>query len=271
MILKKLHWTLKRHPFLYMTRFRLLSRNSNKAAISSLSYNTYNKKEKIPQNYYEVNAEVFPEGKPDTDLDLIKHLVTWLNQHSKVGPGLSEPSDRALDTMLYGNGGVCSDMAQIFNNFCVINAIQVREWGTTSAPFNRSNGGHSFNEVYARELDKWVLVDPSWGMLFYDQNNMPLSVLEVYHLSRQGIPVLSHSFFKDKVIEEAQVKKNYLNPDIAPFLICDYRNATYDRFLKLARPHVPVFVIHFFVYLLGKSYHYKFPLDNYKKIFSKLS
>lgn len=268
MILNKLHWTLKRHPFLYMTRFRLLSRNSNKEAIRSISYNAFNKKEDIPQNFYVINAQVFLEGKPDTDLALIKNLVTWLYHHSKVGPGLSEPSDRALETMVHGSGGVCSDMAQIFNNFCVINGIKVREWGTTSAPFNRSNGGHSFNEIYAKELKKWLLIDPSWGVLFYDQANMPLSVLEVYQLSRQGVPVQYRSFIENKVIEEDHVKKNYLNTDITPFLICNYRNATYDRFLKLARPHLPVFVIHFFVYLLGKSYHYKFPLDNYKKIFS---
>lgn len=268
MIFKKLHWTLKRHPFLYMSRFRLLSRNSSEAAISSISYNFFNKKEDIPRNYYDINAKIFEHGKPDTDLAVIKQLVTWLYEHTKVGPGLSEPSGRALDTMLYGSGGVCSDMAQIFNNFCVINDIQVREWGTTSAPFNRANGGHSFNEVYVKELEKWLLIDPSWGVLFYNEQNAPLSVLELYHLSRQGDKIYYRSFIENKVIDEAHVLKNYLNDDITPFLICHYRNSTYDRFLKIGRPYVPVFIIHFFVYLLGKSYHYQFPIDDYKKIFS---
>ena len=44
-------------------------------------------------------------------------------------PGLSVPSEEALKIMLAGKGGVCSDMVQIFNNFCVINDIKVREWG----------------------------------------------------------------------------------------------------------------------------------------------
>ena len=268
MILKKIHWTLKRHPFLYMTRFRLLSKNSNETAIASISYNTLNSKEDIPRNFYDINTEIFEQGKPDTDLALVKQLVTWLYEHTKVGPGLSEPSDKALDIMLYGKGGVCSDMAQIFNNFCVINAIQVREWGTTSAPFNRANGGHSFNEVYIKELQKWVLIDSSWGGLFYNEQEIPLSVLELYQLSRNGQPVHYCSIIESKIIEETQITKNYLNADITPFLICDYRNKVYDRYLNFARPHVPVFIIHFFVYLSGKSYYYKFPLDDYKKIFS---
>lgn len=268
MIIKKLHWILRRHPFLYMTRFRLLSKNSSENAIASISYNTLNKKDDIPSNFYDVNNEIFLQEKPDTDFARVKQLVTWLCKHTKVGPGLSESSDKALDILIYGKGGVCSDMTQIFNNFCVINGIQVREWGTTSAPFNRANGGHSFNEVYILELEKWLLVDPSWGVLFYNDFEIPLSVLELYQLSRSGHPVHYASFIEDKYIDESHVNKNYLNADITPFLICNYRNKIYDRYLKLFRPYVPVFIIHFVVYLWGKSYHYKFPMDDYRKIFS---
>ena len=89
-----------------------------------------------------------------------------------------------------------------------------------------------------------------------------------YELSRTNKNVNFHSFIEGKVIELEQVTKNYLNSDITPFLICEYRNKTYDWYLNLARPHVPVFIIHFFVYLSRRSYYYKFPLDDYKKIFS---
>lgn len=267
-MLKKLRWTVKRHPFLYMTRFRLLSKNSSVAAIQDLSYNTWNKKEEIPEYFYNINAKIFEGGTPASDLELVKHLVSWLCMHTKVGPGLSEPSAKALETMVYGKGGVCSDMAQIFNNFCVINDIQVREWGTTSAPFSRANGGHSFNEVYSKELQKWLLIDPSLGLLFYNEEEMPLSVLELYQLVRTKKMISYQSFIEGKNIEETQVAKNYLNSDITPFLICAYRNKIYDSYLKLARPYVPVFLIHFLVYTLGRSYHYKFPLDDYRKIFS---
>ncbi|WP_158524992.1 transglutaminase-like domain-containing protein [Winogradskyella epiphytica] len=246
-----------------------MSKNSSIEAIQDLSYNDWNAKEDIPPYFYEINTKIFKDGKPDADLELIKQLVTWLYSHSKVGPGLSEPSDKALETLLYGKGGVCSDMAQVFNNFCVINDIKVREWGTTSAPFSRDNGGHSFNEVFIKELNKWVLIDPSWGMLFFEENKeQPLSVLKVFEFSRKRQKLVFSSFIRNKDITKSQVNKNYLNPDITPFLICAYRNKTYDRYLKLYRAYLPVFIIHFLVYLTNKSYHYKFPLDNYKSIFS---
>ncbi|TDU34425.1 transglutaminase superfamily protein [Gelidibacter sediminis] len=268
MFLKKLHWTFKRHPFLYISRFWLLSKNSSASAIANTSYNTLNTKESIPSCFFKVNERIFEHGKPDTDLECIKKLVTWLNRHTHVGPGVSAPSDRALQIMMYGKGGVCSDIAQIFNNFCVINDIQVREWGTTSVPFNVGNGGHSFNEFYSKELQKWILIDASLGVLFYGAQNNLLSVLGLYKKVRLGHAIEYRTIFKNNAIENEQIVKNYLNSDITPFLICDYRNATYDRFLKIGRPFIPVFVIHFLVYLLGKSYHYKFPLDNYKKIFN---
>lgn len=268
MLIKKLRWTVKRHPFLYKTRFWLLSHNAEEDAIQGNSYNVWNKKEDIPRCFYEVNAQVFKQGRPRSDFELIKQLVSWLNAHTRMGPGLSEPSDKVLKTMLYEKGGVCSDMVQIFNNFCVINNIQVREWGTTSTPFNKDNGGHSFNEVFIKEWQKWVLIDPSWGLLFYDDNKVPLSVIELFQKVRTAQTVSYNSFIKDKHLEASQVFKNYLNADITPFLICGYRNKVYDAYLRMTRPFIPVFIVHFVVYVLGKSYHYKFPMDDYRNIFN---
>ncbi|MDW5290732.1 transglutaminase domain-containing protein [Formosa sp. PL04] len=267
MLLKKLRWTLKRHPFLYTSRFRLLSQNSNANAISELSYNDWNTKADIPDYFNKINSKIFSEGKPNSELEFAIQLSVWLCAHTKVGPGLSESSAKALETMLYGSGGVCSDMAQIFNNFCVINDVKVREWGTTSAPFNTGNGGHSFNEVYVTKLKKWVFIDPSWGMLLYNAQDEPVSVLELFELARSGATVKNYCFIDGKTIDEAPLMKNYLNTDITPFLICNYHNKTYDYYLERGRPHIPVFIIHFMVYVTGKSYHYKFPIDDYKNIF----
>lgn len=268
MPLKKLHWVIKRHPFLYLTRFRLLSKNSNIDDIGAFYYNRINKKIDIPSYFFEINQKIFNAGKPKTDFEVVKMISLWLRNHIKGGPGLSEPSDIALEIMLAGEGGVCSDMAQIFNNFCVINDIKVREWGTTTAPFNRDYGGHSFNEFYSHEWKKWVLIDPSWNLLFYNGNDIPLSVIEVYQLLRQQVAVRYDSFNPNRELAVKNVCKNYLNPNIAPFLVCDYRNKIYDAFLRYTRPYLPVFITHFAIYLLNKSYHYRFPLDDYNKIFS---
>ena len=268
MILKKVSWFFKRHHFLYITRFKLLSRNANITAIANCSYNECNTPKDIPENFKTINTQIFAQGKPTSDMALVQQLSLWLRAHIKGGPGLSEPSDKALQIMLAGKGGVCSDMAQIFNNFCVINGVLVREWGTTRAPFNKQYGGHSFNEVFIKELNKWVLIDVYASLLFYNEIAEPLSVIELYQRVRTNKEIVFKSFAQDSEVDAANVTKNYLDPDTTPFLICNYSNKTYDAFLGCFRPHIPVFIIHFMVFLLGKSYHYRFPLDNYKKIYS---
>ena len=269
MTLKKILWTLKRHPFLYLARFRLLSKNSTENEIAGFTYNAVNSKSGIPCHFNHVNSMMFEDGKPNSDIDLVKKICSWLVNNIKGGKGLSVPSEEALKIMLAGEGGVCSDMVQIFNNFCVINDIQVREWGVTRAPFNRDYGGHSFNEVFIKELNKWIMIDVSYCSLFYlEESDEPLSVIEFYKLLRSGEKVSYNFFNGDKDVFRKSINKNYLNSDNVPFLIYKYSNKTYDSFLKVLSPVTPVFIIHFLIYLIGKSYNYKFPLDDYKKIFS---
>ena len=271
MIRKKIRWLVKRHPLLYKIRFKLLSKNSDLTGIEGISYNQVNKASEIPLNYHEVNAKIF-EGVSDTltDLEKVIKIASWLKANIKGGSGLSEPSEMALNTMLSGDGGVCSDMAQVFNNFCVINDILVREWGATSAPFNLNYGGHSFNEVYISELNQWVLIDVSYTIFFYDSRNNKLSVPEFFKLKRQNKKVVYKSFVEDSEAVKEAVDKNYLNESIVPFLICDYSNKTYDWHLSRFRPFFPIFTIHFFIFMINKSYHYKFPLDNFKDIFNRV-
>lgn len=269
MIFKKILWSIKRHPFLYLTRFKLLSKNSSITGIDQDSYNSVNPKEDIPKYFYEINEQIFKEGKAKNDLDIIKQISIWLYKNIKGGPGLSVPSEEALKIMIEGKGGVCSDMAQIFNNFCVINDITVREWGSTHSPFNKEYGGHSFNEVFCKELGKWVLIDVYYCVLFYSNNNTsPLSVIELYQTIRNDKKVEFITFNNLKELDKENIENIYLYPGTTPFLICNYSNKVYDNFLRYTRPYIPVFISHFFVYLIGKSYHYRFPLDNYKKLFS---
>ena len=268
MIFKKIFWVFKRHPFLYIARFKLLSKNSNVDDVNGYNYNLINSKKDIPLFFNEINEKIVADYKPTSDFALVKHLSVWLQTEIKGGPGLSEPSDTALHIMLSGKGGVCSDMAQIFNNFCVINDIKVREWGTTRAPFDKVYGGHSFNEVYSTDLNKWVLIDVYNSLLFFSDSDNPLSVIELYQLLRKKEPVQFKTFNAANIVEDSNVVRNYFHPDTVPFLICNYSNKTYDTFLRYTRPHFPVFVVHVILYMLGTSYHYRFPLDDYKKIFS---
>lgn len=267
MILKKIAWAIKRHPYLYLMRFRLLSKNISKEDIASRYYNLMNDASDIPENYFAVNKKIFPNSAQDQTLNTVLVLSSWLQKNIKGGPGLSEPSDAALNIMLEGKGGVCSDMAQIFNNFCVINSIKVREWGATRIPFDKDYGGHSFNEVYCEDLKKWVLIDVSYCILFYDSNEIPLSVLEFQECISLGREVVYKSFAKieDKLIH--RIDKNYFHKDNVSFLIDNYSNLDYDRNLKRYKSVFPIFLIHFILYLRNKSYNYLFPFKDYRLLF----
>ncbi|MFK7831967.1 MAG: transglutaminase domain-containing protein [Winogradskyella sp.] len=268
MIFKKILWTLKRHPSLYLARFRLLSKNSNENEINDYYYNLVNCKQDIPLHFNKINALIFKDGRPNSDSDLVKQLCSWLINNIKGGKGLSVASEEALKIMLAGKGGVCSDMVQVFNNFCVINDIKVREWGVTRAPFNKIYGGHSYNEVFINELNKWIMIDVSYCSLFYSETDEPLSTMEFYKFLREGKNI-SYKFFNGtKQVYDKSIEKNYLNPNNVPFLIDNYSNKTYDSFLKVLGSVLPIFIIHFVIYLVAKSYNYKFPLDDYKRIFS---
>lgn len=259
----------KRHPYLYFTRFKLLSKNVAQKDISNEFYNIKNTEKDIPKIFFEINQEIFQSDDDISDFDKTQKLVLWLVSHIKGGRGLSLASDKVLEMMLEGSGGVCSDMAQIFNNFCVVNNLKVREWGVTLIPFNTNYGGHSFNEVYCKELNKWVLIDVSNCLLFFkDSKDLPLSVIELYELAREEQFPKPYFFNKDRICNKKVLDNYYFNPEAAPFLICNYSTKTYDSFLGNLRPFVPVFIIHFIILAIGKSYSYKFPLNNYKLLFS---
>jgi hypothetical protein len=247
----------------------LLSKNSSPTDIIPFTYNNTNTKEDIPNHFEVVNAMIFKAKKPEEDLEITKQIANWLTLNIKGGRGLSEPSEKALKMMINGEGGVCSDMVQIFNNFCVINDVKVREWGVTRAPFNSTFGGHSFNEVFSEKLNKWVLIDVSASILFYsNKSDIPLSVIELYKFLRSRETVFFKSYNEEHVISKVNVENNFFNPETVPFLICNYSNRTYDLLLKYSRPFIPIFVSHFILFALNKSYYYKFPLDKYKQIFS---
>lgn len=267
-IKKKIIWLIKRHPFLYYSRFKLLSKNATKQQTNLDTYNAINKKEDIPKLYHEINAKIFETGIPNTDLEKAIKIAVWLLKNIKGGRGLSLSSEEVLKIMLDGKGGVCSDIAQVFNNFCVINDIKVKEWGITTIPFNRNYGGHSANEIFSKELNKWVLIDVSKGITIYTENNEnPLSIIELYKANKTPAKIFYKSFIDSVKVNMSQIDNYYLNSTATPFLISNYSNKTYDRFLNIFRPYLPVFIIHFFVFVMNKSYHYKFPLNDYRKMF----
>jgi hypothetical protein len=257
-------WYLRRHPLLYKIRFRLVSKNTSIHQIESFCYNGLNQKKDIPSIYFQLNKMILAKKKTEvSDIQKTLKIAKWLRNNIKGGPGLGKSSENALRKMIKGEGGVCSDFAQIFNNFCVINDLKVKEWGLKICN-NNSNilSGHSFNEVYCKEFQKWIIIDVSKSIYFYHISpKLPLSVLEMIHLKKENKEINFCEFNKNSKVDKQYINDLYLIKNSSPFVVTNYRNKTYDYYLdKLG--FLPESIIHGLVYLTGNSYAYEFPKYN---------
>lgn len=261
---KTLNWYLKRHPLLYKIRFRLVSKKVSINAIKDFCYNDINPKKSIPTLFFEINDLIFSgESKELNDFDKAKTIALWLKNNIKGGPGLGKSSTTALTKMINGEGGVCSDFSQIFSNFCVINDLKVKEWGLKSLSNDfRISGGHSFNEVYCSELQKWIMIDTAKSILLYQPNqDIPLSAIEYIQLKNEKKEIIIASVATNEEVLDTNANDIYLNSNSSPFVITNYHNKTFDYLLDKL-DFFPVSIIHGIIILIGKGYRFEFPDKN---------
>lgn len=259
---KSLIWYCRRHPLLYKIRFSLLSKKATVNRINNFCYNTLNKTTDIPIIYFELNPFIFTNKRVVlSDLDKGIQIAVWLRNYIKGGPGLGKASASTLLKMINGEGGVCSDFSQVYNNFCVINDLKVKEWGLkifSNDPCIK--GGHAFNEIYSKELQKWVLIDVSKSILFYSKDrNIPLSVFDFIRLKKENQKICFSSFNEKTVMDSKRINDLYLTSNSDPFVITNYHNKTYDYYLNKLQ-FLPMPFTHGFLYLTGKSYFFEFPV-----------
>jgi hypothetical protein len=261
---KNLSWYLRRHPILYKIRHWLVAKNVSHNRINSYCYNDINKKRSIPALFFEINNKIFAAGKPEcSDFDQALQIAVWLKKNIKGGPGLGKSSPVALQTMIDGKGGVCSDFSQIYSNFCVINDIKVKEWGIKNLSNDpRFSGGHSYNEVYCSTMKKWVLVDVSKGILLFQKNtNIPLSSLEYIQLKKENKEIVISTIIPNDVIDLPRIQNIYLVFEVLPFVVTNYNNKIVDFFLdKLS--FFPESIVHGMIIMLGQGYNFEFPKAN---------
>lgn len=260
---RPLNWYLRRHPILYKIRYRLVSKKSSLAAIESYCYNDINKKTNISPLFFEVNNLIFSGTSTDlNDFEKAKKIAIWLKNNIKGGPGLGKSSATALQKMINGEGGVCSDFSQVYSNFCVINNIKVKEWGMKSLSNNPNvSGGHSFNEIYCPEFQKWIMIDVAKSIFFYHSNkDIPLSTLEYIHLKKNNKEITFSTIDANGSIDNHNLNNIFLVSNSLLFVITNYNNKTYDYFLDKL-DFFPESIIHGILILTGKSYTFEFPMD----------
>ncbi len=260
---KTLNWYLRRHPVLYKIRYQLVSKNTSLDSIENFCYNDLNKKSNIPPLFFEVNHLIFNDANEDSsDFEKVKKIAIWLKNNIKGGPGIGKSSTVALQKMINGEGGVCSDFSQIFSNFCVINDIKVKEWGMKSLSNDpKVSGGHSFNEVYCPEFQKWIMIDVAKSIFFYQAGkDIPLSTLEYIQLKKEKKEITILTIGTNAPIENHNVNNIFIVSNSLPFVITNYDNKTYDYFLDTLG-FFPESIVHGILILIGKSYAFEFPRE----------
>lgn len=260
---KTLNWYLRRHPLLYKIRYQLVSKTVSLEDIENFCYNDLNQKTNIPPLFFEINHLIFSGATKDlSDFEKAEKIAIWLKKNVKGGPGLGKSSAVALQKMINGEGGVCSDFSQIYSNFCVINDIKVKEWGLKNLSQDSSvSGGHSFNEVYCKELQKWVMIDVAKSIIFYNgTKDAPLSTLEFIDFKKQEKEINIASIYENGSFDNRNINNIFLTSKSLPFVITNYDNKIYDYFLEKL-DFFPESIIHGLLILIGKSYTFEFPRE----------
>ena len=259
----KVKWAIRRHPVLYYMRFAMICENISNDLKDSNCFNSLNDAADVAPIFQETFNEINLSGK--TDLEKSLTISKFLTTKIIGGPGLGLSSDGALHKMLNGRAGVCSDFSQIYNVFCLLAGIKVREYGVVEKFYN-PQFGHTFNEIYSRELQKWVMLDVGKGIYYRDkQSQQPLSAMEIFLQLREAQePEIV--YFTPRKDDQKRLDQIYSSESI-PFLITNYSNKTYDYYFNKYQEKVPGFLINFWLIVLRKNFKFSFMLDDYKKFF----
>lgn len=260
---KPLNWYLRRHPLLYQIRFRLVSKKTSLKAIENFCYNDINKKNNISPLFFEINNLIFTEKSNKlNDFEKASTIAIWLKNNIKGGAGLGKSSTIALQKMMNGEGGVCSDFSQIYSNFCVINDIKVKEWGMKNLSNDPTvSGGHSFNEIYCTKFQKWIMIDVAKSIYLYHKNkDIPISTLEYMHLKKEKKEIAIASINATGSVINNNVNNIFLLSNSLPFVITNYDNKIYDYYLDKL-DFFPVSIVHGILILIGKGYFFEFPKE----------
>jgi hypothetical protein len=245
-------------------RYILLSKNNNGKDIAAIGcFDDSNAIQDIPKLYIEINEKI-PIDPTMDEYEKALEIGRFLRSSIVGGRGLGLSSEKCLKKMLAGEGGVCSDFSQIFNVFCFINGIKVKEWGCIDR-FYKSQFGHSFNEFYSSRHKKWIAIDIQKSILFINpEDNIPFSVVELFTFLRNGNDLKFNFLSTYHPSDLERIYRVYSKKTI-PFLICNYRTHANDYFLNTFQKVLPPFLINFIMIVFRKNHTFVFVLDNYKE------
>lgn len=250
---------IKRHPALYYIRYLLLSENAEPSSELEC-FGDVNAKKDIRPLFFEVNTQ-FNLNPEWTARQKARHMGEFLRSRTKAGPALSLSSEETLRGMLFGSGGVCGDFSLVFNVFCLLNDIPSREYNVVDQMYN-PRYGHTFNEIYDRDLGKWIAIDVHKGIWFSDTRGRLLSVKELFSRLKKAEPV-GLDYYSDYRPPKPERLPLVYSQDAVAYLVARYRLSKIDPFLDRAKG-VPMAVSTMLMVITGKSYRFQFITHDYR-------
>lgn len=101
-----------------------------------------------------------------------------MNAPKRTDGAINKPSYETYEAIAKDGKGYCGDFVKAFNALALAQEVPVRQWGFAFSGFG---SGHTFNEVYDDERQKWVMIDSFHSLYFVDPDTrVPLSTLEVH-------------------------------------------------------------------------------------------
>ncbi len=240
----------------------MVSENVNEYDLGDLGcFNDFNSLDSIPKLYFKINEKIALDASLD-EYEKALQIAKFLRLSMKGGSGIGLSSSKTLEIMLANKGGVCSDFSQIFNVFCFINGIKVKEWGCIDR-FYKTEFGHSFNEIYSSAKQKWIAIDIHKGLVFNDAAGVPLSAIELFSELRKGNNV-EFKHYSDYLSRDHHRTPNVFSATTIPFIISNNRNDVTDYYFEKYQNLLSPIVINSLILLVRKNHKFIFVMDNYK-------
>jgi hypothetical protein len=117
------------------------------------------------------------------EISRIINLMFWVNRNLKHDGNSNNPyppnADNIIETCINENRGVnCRMLATVLNEFYLSMGLKSRF--ITCKPYEYEfNDCHVVTIVYSNQLDKWIMMDPTFAGYFMDENNHYFGLSEV--------------------------------------------------------------------------------------------
>ncbi len=259
MLLKKVRRLLNRHPFLYRTRFALITDvASSKESFDCPSILPRHIASCVPSTFSKKIRSLKLD--PTDSFESAKEIAFDLSNGHKRGKGLGRDSPTVLDLIYNGDAGVCSDYSQVYLGLCTAAGIPAREWGVTEDLLPEKHTlGHAFNEIYSNRLRKWIFIDAYRSLYATDKTTgLPLSVTEIIDFTTAAVDYRIKFHYIDssqRGLESYPHECIYLNPRNVYFLLINNRIFEQDKFLARTS-FLPLPASHILMFLAGKYQKY---------------